>query len=59
MRIDANQTKHRAHFAGGIAVEGAGWQILSADQGATVKDSITMAPKRLAGGLSEGGIPFS
>ena len=61
MRQNPNQhTKlNRARLAGVFAAEGAGWLLLSADLSATVKDSITMTPKRAAGGLSEGGIPFN
>ena len=61
MRINVNQhTAHnRARRAGFVAVETAGWLCLSAQPSDTVKDSITMTPKRAAGGLSEGGLPFS
>jgi hypothetical protein len=61
MRINANQhiAHNRARLAG-AGVCGAGWLALSAaDLSDTVKFSITMTPKRAAGGLSQGGIPFS
>jgi hypothetical protein len=61
MRIQANQhhALNRARFNGVIVVAGAGWLALSADPCGTVTDSITMTPKRWAGGLFEGGIPFN
>jgi hypothetical protein len=59
MKFTANRNPlpNRARLAG---AGHAGWLCLSAalrDSG--VKSSITMTPKRAAGGLSQGGIPFS
>jgi hypothetical protein len=50
---------NRARRDGFIAVEGAGWLCLTVDLRSAVTSSITMKPKRAAGGLSEGGIPFN
>jgi hypothetical protein len=58
MRANANQ--HHAldrAFAGIVVAQCAGWLGLSADPSAAVNASITMTPKRKAGGLFQGGIP--
>jgi hypothetical protein len=61
MRVNVSHSHNalnRARF-GGTGVERAGWQCLTADRGEAVKVSIAMTPKRVAGGLFEGGVPFS
>ena len=58
IQVNQHNARNRAHLAGFIAAEGAGWLLLSAGLDATVK-SIAMTPKRAAGGLFLGGIPFS
>jgi hypothetical protein len=51
-----NRNRALAGVAGG---DRGGWLNLALSHGAAVAFSITMTPKRVPGGLFEGGIPFS